>query len=127
MNTMRADQQPKWQCPTCGNAALPEFSTPAGVALCPQCGSLLRRSDRGMVPVGVSSEMLVRAVASRVANGERQRVEEKVREAVAKRLGVEADALAASRSLADLGGDSLDLVELVMALEEEFGIEIDLD
>jgi len=80
-----------------------------------------------MVPVGVSSEMLVRAVASRVANGERQRVEEKVREAVAKRLGVEADALAASRSLADLGGDSLDLVELVMALEEEFGIEIDLN
>ena len=127
MPTMRASQHPESQCPVCGNTTLPEFSTPAGVALCPQCGSLLRRSARGMLPVGVSSETLVRAVASRVANGDRQRVEERVREAISKRLGVEADALLTGRSLADLGADSLDVVEVVMALEEEFGIEIELD
>ncbi len=44
---------------------------------------------------------------------------------VGSQLGVEMKALAPEASLLDdLGADSLDVVELVMALEEEFGLEI---
>jgi acyl carrier protein len=50
---------------------------------------------------------------------------EKVRAIVAGQLGVEADDVRAEASiLDDLGADSLDVVELVMALEEEFDIEV---
>ena len=49
----------------------------------------------------------------------------KIREIVAEQLGVDADEVTPEASFADdLGADSLDTVELVMALEEEFGIEI---
>jgi acyl carrier protein len=50
---------------------------------------------------------------------------EKVKKIVVEQLGVEADDVKLEASFAnDLGADSLDTVELVMALEEEFGIEI---
>ena len=50
---------------------------------------------------------------------------EKVQALVVEQLGVEADKVTASASfIEDLGADSLDTVELVMAFEEEFGIEI---
>jgi acyl carrier protein len=50
---------------------------------------------------------------------------EKVREIVADQLGVDIDEVTEEASfIDDLGADSLDTVELVMALEEEFGIEI---
>ena len=50
---------------------------------------------------------------------------EKVQAIVVEHLGVEADKGTASASfIEDLGADSLDTVELVMAFEEEFGIEI---
>ena len=50
---------------------------------------------------------------------------EKVQAIVVEHLGVEADKVTASASfIEDLGDDSLDTVELVMAFEEEFGIEI---
>ncbi|PIE33214.1 acyl carrier protein [candidate division KSB3 bacterium] len=50
---------------------------------------------------------------------------EKVREIVAEQLGVDIDEVTEEASfIDDLGADSLDTVELVMALEEEFGIEI---
>ncbi|MBD2021785.1 acyl carrier protein [Leptolyngbya sp. FACHB-36] len=50
---------------------------------------------------------------------------EKVQNIVAEQLGVEASEVVPSASFAnDLGADSLDTVELVMALEEEFDIEI---
>jgi acyl carrier protein len=50
---------------------------------------------------------------------------EKVKKIVVEQLGVEADDVKPEASFAnDLGADSLDTVELVMALEEEFGIEI---
>ncbi|MBL7165470.1 MAG: acyl carrier protein [Dehalococcoidales bacterium] len=46
---------------------------------------------------------------------------ERVRKIVAEQLGVgESDALPSSSFVDDLGADSLDLVELVMSLEEEF-------
>jgi len=50
---------------------------------------------------------------------------QRIREVVAEQLGVErADVHAESIILEDLGADSLDVVELVMALEEEFDVEI---
>ena len=50
---------------------------------------------------------------------------EKVKEIVAESLGAEIDTLTEASSFKeDLGADSLDLFELVMALEEEYGVEI---
>lgn len=52
-------------------------------------------------------------------------VSEKVQEIVVEHLGVEASQVKESASfIDDLGADSLDTVELVMAFEEEFDIEI---
>ena len=49
----------------------------------------------------------------------------KVKKIVVQQLGVEADEInEESKFVDDLGADSLDTVELVMAFEEEFGIEI---
>jgi acyl carrier protein len=51
--------------------------------------------------------------------------EDRVKKIVVEHLGVEADKVSADASfIDDLGADSLDTVELVMAFEEEFGIEI---
>ncbi|MFZ5646466.1 MAG: acyl carrier protein [Bacillota bacterium] len=50
---------------------------------------------------------------------------EKVKQIIAEQLGVdEADVTMESSFIEDLGADSLDIVELVMALEEEFDIVI---
>ena len=55
-------------------------------------------------------------------------VEEKVRSIVAKQLGLGEDEVTNESSFTDdLGADSLDTVELVMSLEEEFDIEISDD
>ena len=52
-------------------------------------------------------------------------VAERVKKIVVDHLGVEADKVVESSNfMEDLGADSLDTVELVMAFEEEFGIEI---
>ena len=52
-------------------------------------------------------------------------VDERVKKIIAEQLGVEEDEVTPEASFVeDLGADSLDTVELVMALEEEFGIEI---
>ena len=51
--------------------------------------------------------------------------EEKVKNIIIEQLGVSADEVVHEASFVDdLGADSLDLVELVMVLEEEFGKEI---
>tara|TARA_B100000029_G_C17548466_1_gene949289 strand:- start:355 stop:585 length:231 start_codon:yes stop_codon:yes gene_type:complete len=52
-------------------------------------------------------------------------VEDKVKKIVCEQLGVNEDEVSSSSSFVDdLGADSLDTVELVMALEEEFDLEI---
>jgi len=52
-------------------------------------------------------------------------IEEKVKEIIAEQLGVKKEEIRPESSFVDdLGADSLDTVEIVMALEEEFGIEI---
>lgn len=52
-------------------------------------------------------------------------IEEKVRDIIVDQLGVNAEQVVKeARFIEDLGADSLDTVELVMAFEEEFSIEV---
>ena len=52
-------------------------------------------------------------------------IEQRVKDIIVEQLGVNADQVTAeAKFIEDLGADSLDTVELVMALEEEFGAEI---
>lgn len=52
-------------------------------------------------------------------------VTEKVRKMIVEQLGVsEAEVVPEAKFIDDLGADSLDIVELIMALEDEYGIEI---
>ncbi len=52
-------------------------------------------------------------------------IEERVKEIIVEQLGVEASSVTdQAKFVDDLGADSLDTVELVMALEEEFSLEI---
>ena len=54
-----------------------------------------------------------------------ENVQEKVKNIIVEHLGVEADQVKPEAQFVnDLGADSLDTVELIMALEEEFDIEI---
>jgi len=54
-----------------------------------------------------------------------QQLEEKVKDIIAEELGVEREKLTSEASfMEDLGADSLDTVELVMAFEKEFDIDI---
>lgn len=56
--------------------------------------------------------------------GEEMDLFEKIKSIVVDQLGVDADEVTLETSFEDLNADSLDVVELVMALEEEFDIEI---
>jgi len=52
-------------------------------------------------------------------------IEAKVKDIIVEQLGVNADQVTGeAKFIEDLGADSLDTVELIMALEEEFGIEV---
>ncbi|HAE20576.1 MAG: acyl carrier protein [Verrucomicrobiaceae bacterium TMED137] len=54
-----------------------------------------------------------------------ENIQEKVTEIIVEQLSVTADQVTPeSKMIEDLGADSLDAVELVMAVEEEFGIEV---
>ena len=53
------------------------------------------------------------------------KLEERVKEIIVEQLGVNAEQVTSEASfIDDLGADSLDTVELIMAFEEEFGAEI---
>jgi len=55
----------------------------------------------------------------------KEQIFDKVKEIIVDQLGVEEDEVTLESSfIEDLGADSLDIVELIMALEEEFGLEI---
>jgi acyl carrier protein len=57
--------------------------------------------------------------------GESMAVEERIKSIIAEQLGVKPEEVTPEASfIDDLGADSLDTVELIMALEEEFGVEI---
>jgi acyl carrier protein len=60
-----------------------------------------------------------------IEEGKSMDVDAKVKGIIVQQLGVDADKVAPEASFVDdLGADSLDVVELVMAFEEEFGVEI---
>jgi acyl carrier protein len=66
-----------------------------------------------------------RAAYTQQPGGEMENIEQRVKKIVAEQLGVnEADIKNESAFVEDLGADSLDTVELVMALEDEFECEI---
>lgn len=55
-------------------------------------------------------------------------VEEKVKELIAEQLGLEKDDIQSEASfIDDLGADSLDIVEMIMTIEDEYDIEISDD
>lgn len=85
------------RCPLCGAETPIEYSL-SGDATCPKCGGLLWGSDAIFV---------------------------QLKNIIAEQLGVDPDKISAETSIInDLGADSLDTVELVMELEEEFDIKI---
>jgi len=52
-------------------------------------------------------------------------IDQRVKDIIVEQLGVKPDqVMPEAKFIEDLGADSLDTVELVMALEEEFGIEV---
>jgi len=89
-----------------------EGSQPYGHTACPQCGTVLWfRQDRA--GVWVHDEQKVWPIRKRV------------QEIMGEHLGVEPARLTDTSSFVeDIGADTLDIVELVMNLEEEFGITI---
>ncbi|MBC7852432.1 MAG: acyl carrier protein [Pirellulaceae bacterium] len=85
------------RCPLCGAETAIEYSL-AGDASCPNCGSLLWGEE---------------AVFARM------------KKIIAEQLGVDRDRITPEYSIGeDVGNDSLDVVEMVMVLEEEFDINI---
>ena len=60
-----------------------------------------------------------------MADFDRQDTLNKVTAIVADKLSIEKDIITRQSTLQELGADSLDLVEIIMKLEEQFGIEID--
>lgn len=61
----------------------------------------------------------------REGDSEIARIQERITAKVAEKLGVDVSAVPPQyRFVDDLGADSLDVVELVMAVEKEFGIEL---
>jgi acyl carrier protein len=81
---------------------------------------MTRPERRGVSGVGENG-----ALARKTEGRQMSDVADRVRKIVVEHLGVEADKVTETASfIDDLGADSLDTVELVMAFEEEFGIEI---
>src|SRR6476619_708610 len=81
---------------------------------------------RGCSGGGTSQPLESRAVSLLITpGGVMSDIESRVKKIIAEQLGVpESDVTNEKAFVADLGADSLDTVELVMALEDEFGIEI---
>jgi acyl carrier protein len=99
------------QCPVCHARVYIEHSRPAGDAPCPHCGVLL-----WFLPTsaGVSLHETVTVA------GLRQRIAERLR----ANLGINSQTWTDPPFFGDVTSDSLDVLELIMELEEEFGLAI---
>jgi acyl carrier protein len=83
------------------------------------------RHGAGCLRTDILQAVESRAVSVNPPGGVMSDIEARVKKIIAEQLGVpEADVVNDKAFVADLGADSLDTVELVMALEDEFGIEI---
>jgi acyl carrier protein len=103
-------------CPVCHADIFIEPSQPSGDAPCPKCGHLLWFLNIGGA---------VRFYGKGEISEAERRAGEMIAEFVARRAKVRA--AGSSDAWEDLGLDSLDVVELVMELEEEFEITIPND
>jgi acyl carrier protein len=102
-------------CPVCNSDIRIEPSPPSGDAPCPKCGTLLWFIDS---PSGMRFYK-----SDSVAP-----IQESLQGIISETLGLNKEQITSSSSfLADLQADSLDTVELVMALEEEFDLSISED
>lgn len=61
---------------------------------------------------------------SELAKSTREDIEEKVKKVILEHISKDVERFGSSSKLSDHGTDSLDAVEIIMAAEEEFGIEI---
>ncbi|XCA33781.1 MAG: acyl carrier protein [Wolbachia endosymbiont of Polyergus mexicanus] len=61
---------------------------------------------------------------SELAKSTREDIEEKVKKIILEHISKDVDKFNSSSKLSEHGADSLDAVEIIMAAEEEFGIEI---
>ncbi|WP_405197231.1 acyl carrier protein [Wolbachia endosymbiont (group A) of Cheilosia soror] len=61
---------------------------------------------------------------SELANSTREEIEEKVKKIILEHISKDVEKFNSSSKLSEHGTDSLDAVEIIMAAEEEFGIEI---
>jgi acyl carrier protein len=99
-------------CPVCRKPLVIEPSLFFGDATCPHCGSLL---------------WMLRLPGERIVFEQHssRTVRDRVLDVLAEQLGVDRDQLDHERTLVDAvtaGGDSLDMIELVMELEAEFDV-----
>ena len=84
---------------------------------------LIRKKIKGTVPSGDRSS--IQNLHSFADNWDVMAIEEKVKEILIAQLDVKPEQITPqARIVEDLGADSLDTIELVMAFEEEYGIEI---
>ena len=110
-------------CPKCHCQYHWDMNPGAVAPLCPNCGFDATGTHSGTGQTVESSDTPVSG-AQRSAR-EAVSVEERVIDIVAEQLGVSKDQITRETSFVnDLGADSLDTVELVMELEEEFDINI---
>ena len=82
-------------CAVCGAGTNVEFSQPSGDAVCPVCGSLIWKAAE---------------------------LQRRISEIIEEQLGASPGIVNHETSFHELGADSLDAVELVMELEEEFDV-----
>uniref|UniRef100_A0A7S0RD94 Acyl carrier protein n=1 Tax=Chlamydomonas leiostraca TaxID=1034604 RepID=A0A7S0RD94_9CHLO len=75
-------------------------------------------------PMRLAAPVVRRAVITR-ATVDKEKVLADVRSIISQQLGTDLDKVAAESKFVDLGADSLDTVEIMMALEEKFEIQLD--
>jgi len=99
------------RCPICHAAIRLEASPVTNDAPCPACGALLWFLQSGDDLIVYDAE-----IATPVAD--------KLMQIVAEQLGINPDQITPDSLTKEIGADSLDVVELVMELEEHFGITL---
>ena len=113
-DTVISSRTPEGQpsrCPLCGKQVVIEPSVMFGDATCPNCGHLLWF-------IRLSDELRV------YEHDKAEELRERVIGAIAEQLGVDRSKISGDSSwLNNSGADSLDVVELVMELEEELGLD----
>ena len=99
-------------CPICDTSIRIEPSQPPGDAPCPKCGTLLWFFDTSAGMRFYKSETVAP-------------LRDKIIQIICENLGVNKERVTPTTSyLEDVGADSLDIVELVMELEEDFDVTI---